>query len=175
MPSAASSGCAFAPDFFTEWHTAALRRGHVSHALAMGPPLNPTLHRSGVSMFGISDFSAFVVAILLFLLIPGPGNLALITSTGKGGIRAGMAACAGVLAADQVLIWMAVAGVAALLASYPTAFHAVQWLGAAYLGWLGFRMLTAKPGDKPVLHIEPRHYFRQAGLITLMNPKSLGF
>lgn len=114
-------------------------------------------------MFGISDFSAFVVAILLFLLIPGPGNLALITSTGKGGIRAGMAACAGVLAADQVLIWMAVAGVAALLASYPTAFHAVQWLGAAYLGWLGFRMLTAKPGDKPVLHIEPRHYFRQAG------------
>ena len=126
-------------------------------------------------MFGISDFSAFVVAILLFLLIPGPGNLALITSTGKGGIRAGMAACAGVLAADQVLIWMAVAGVAVLLASYPTAFHAVQWLGAAYLGWLGFRMLTAKPGDKPVLHIEPRHYFRQAGLITLMNPKSIVF
>ena len=126
-------------------------------------------------MFGISDFSAFVVAILLFLLIPGPGNLALITSTGKGGILAGMAACAGVLAADQALIWMAVAGVAALLASYPTAFHAVQWLGAAYLGWLGFRMLTAKPGDKPVLHIEPRHYFRQAGLITLMNPKSIVF
>ncbi|WP_428148383.1 LysE family translocator [Delftia acidovorans] len=126
-------------------------------------------------MFGISDFSAFVVAILLFLLIPGPGNLALITSTGKGGTRAGMAACAGVLAADQVLIWMAVAGVAALLASYPTAFHAVQWLGAAYLGWLGFRMLTAKPGNKPVLHIEPRHYFRQAGLITLMNPKSIVF
>ena len=110
-----------------------------------------------------------------FLLIPGPGNLALITSTGKGGTRAGMAACAGVLAADQVLIWMAVAGVAALLASYPTAFHAVQWLGAAYLGWLGFRMLTAKPGNKPVLHIEPRHYFRQAGLITLMNPKSIVF
>ena len=126
-------------------------------------------------MFGISDFSAFVVAILLFLLIPGPGNLALITSTGKGGIRAGMAACAGVLVADQVLIWMAVAGVAALLASYPAAFHAVQWLGAAYLGWLGFRMLTARPGDKPVLHIEPRHYFRQAGLITLMNPKAIVF
>ncbi|MCG2606285.1 MAG: LysE family transporter [Achromobacter sp.] len=47
--------------------------------------------------------------------------------------------------------------------------------GAAYLGWLGFRMLTARPGDKPVLHIEPRHYFRQAGLITLMNPKSIVF
>ncbi|MDR0226523.1 MAG: LysE family transporter [Burkholderiaceae bacterium] len=126
-------------------------------------------------MFGISDFTAFVVAILLFLLIPGPGNLALITSTGKGGIRAGMAACMGVLAADQVLIWMAVAGVATLLAANPAAFHAVQWLGAAYLGWLGLKMLTAKPGSKPVLNIEPRHYFRQAGLITLMNPKSIVF
>src|SRR5256885_12369444 len=103
-------------------------------------------------MFGISDFSAFVVAILLFLLIPGPGNLALITSTGKGGIRAGMAACAGVLAADQVLIWMAVAGGAALLASYPPALHALPWLGAAHPGWAGFRMLTAQPRGKALLH-----------------------
>ena len=34
-------------------------------------------------MFGISDYGAFVVAVILFLMIPGPGNLALITSTGK--------------------------------------------------------------------------------------------
>ncbi len=87
-------------------------------------------------MFGIADYGAFVAAIVLFLAIPGPGNLALITSTGKGGVRAGMAACMGVIAADQVLMWMAVAGVAGLLAAYPAAFHAVQWLGAVYLaGW----------------------------------------
>ena len=36
-------------------------------------------------MFGIADYGAFVAAIILFLAIPGPGNLALITSTGKGG------------------------------------------------------------------------------------------
>ncbi len=64
---------------------------------------------------------------------------------------------------------------AALLATYPTAFAAVQWLGAGYLAWLGFKMLTAKPGAKPVLHIEPRHYFKQAGLITLLNPKAIVF
>ena len=63
------------------------------------------------------------------------------------------------IAGDQVLMWAAVAGVAALLAAYPAAFHAVQWLGAAYLAWLGFRMLLAKPGAAPVLNIEPRHYF----------------
>ena len=126
-------------------------------------------------MLGVADYGAFVAAILIFLLIPGPGNLALITSTGKGGIAGGLAATFGVIAGDQVLMWAAVAGVAALLAAYPAAFHAVQWLGAAYLAWLGFRMLLAKAGDAPVLHIEPRHYFKQAALITLLNPKAIVF
>ena len=92
-------------------------------------------------MFGIADYGAFVIAIIVFLLIPGPGNLALITSTSKGGIRGGLAATGGLMVGDQVLIWMSVAGIAALLAAYPTAFHVVQWLGAGYLAWLGLRML----------------------------------
>lgn len=126
-------------------------------------------------MFGISDYGAFVAAVTVFLLIPGPGNLALITSTGKGGWSAGMACCLGVMAADQVLMWLAVAGVAALLAAYPAAFHAVQWVGAAYLAWLGYKLLTAKPGDAPAIQIQPRKYFQQGGLITLMNPKAIVF
>jgi leucine efflux protein len=126
-------------------------------------------------MFGVADYGAFVAAIILFLAIPGPGNLALITSTTKGGVRGGLAATFGVIAGDQVLMWAAVAGVAALLLTYPAAFHAVQWLGAAYLAWLGARMLLAKPGAKPVLQIQPHHYFRQAALITLLNPKAIVF
>ncbi|MBK9198752.1 LysE family transporter [Candidatus Skiveiella danica] len=126
-------------------------------------------------MFGISDYGAFVAAMIVFLLIPGPGNLALITSTSKGGVSGGMGATLGVIAGDQVLMWMAVAGVAALLATYPTAFAAVQWLGAIYLAWLGFKMLVAKPGSAPVLHIKPSHYFQQAFAITLLNPKAIVF
>lgn len=126
-------------------------------------------------MFGIADYGAFVIAIIVFLAIPGPGNLALITSTGKGGIRGGLGATFGVIAGDQVLMWMAVAGVAALLAAYPVAFSAVQWLGAAYLAWLGWKMLTAKPGAAPVLNIKPRQFFRQALAITLLNPKAIVF
>lgn len=126
-------------------------------------------------MFGVADYGAFVAAIILFLAIPGPGNLALITSTSKGGIRGGLAATLGVIAGDQVLLWAAVAGVAAVLAAYPPAFYAVQWLGAAYLAWLGFRMVTAKPGSQPVINIQPRQYLRQAGLITLLNPKAIVF
>ena len=126
-------------------------------------------------MFGIADYGAFVAAIVLFLAIPGPGNLALITSTGKGGLRGGLAATLGVMAGDQVLMWAAVAGVAALLTAYPAAFAAVQWLGAAYLAWLGWKMLTAKPGDAPVLNIRPKQYFQQAFTITLLNPKAIVF
>ena len=126
-------------------------------------------------MFGIADYGAFVAAIVLFLAIPGPGNLALITSTGKGGIRGGLAATMGVIAGDQVLMWLAVAGVAALLAATPAAFSMVQWVGAAYLAWLGWKMLTAKPGDAPVLNIRPRQYFQQAATITLLNPKAIVF
>ena len=125
--------------------------------------------------FGIADYPAFVIAILIFLLIPGPGNLALVTSTGKGGIRGGLAAGVGIILGDQVLLWLAVAGVATVLTAYPPAFVAVQWLGAAYLAWLGWRMLSAKPGAPPVLNIKPGHYLRQAMGITLLNPKAIVF
>lgn len=127
------------------------------------------------SFVGVADYGAFVVAIIVFLLIPGPGNLALITSTSKGGISGGLGATLGVIAGDQVLLWAAVAGVSAVMAAYPTAFHAVQWMGAIYLTWLGIKMLIAKPGDAPILQIKPRHYFRQALLITLLNPKAIVF
>ena len=126
-------------------------------------------------MLGVTDYGTFVVSIIVFLLIPGPGNLALVLSTSKGGFRGGLAATAGVILGDQVLMWLAVAGVAALLAAYPAAFHVVQWVGAGYLAWLGGFMLTAKPGAAPVLNIRPRQFLRQAFFITLLNPKAILF
>lgn len=127
------------------------------------------------SVVGITDYGAFVAAIIIFLAIPGPGNLALITSTGKGGIPGGLGATFGVIVGDQVLLWAAVAGVSALMLAYPAAFHAVQWMGAAYLAWMGLKMLVAKPGDLPIVQIKPHHYFRQALAITLLNPKAIVF
>jgi leucine efflux protein len=125
--------------------------------------------------FGISDYGAFVATIVLFLAIPGPGNLALITSTSKGGVAGGLMATWGVILGDQVLMWLAVAGVAALLTTYPTAFSVVQYLGAVYLVWLGWKMLSAAPGAAPVVNIRPSQYLQQALIITLFNPKALVF
>jgi leucine efflux protein len=126
-------------------------------------------------MFGIADYGAFVVAIIVFLAIPGPGNLALLTATGKGGVRSGMAATLGVIAGDQVLLWLAVAGLSALLINYPSLYGSIQWAGAAYLIGLGYSLFNAKPGDAPVLDMKPDHYFRQALFITVLNPKAIVF
>jgi threonine/homoserine/homoserine lactone efflux protein len=126
-------------------------------------------------MLGISDYAAFCAAILVFLALPGPGTFALLTSTSKGGFRAGAAATLGLILGDQLLLWSAVAGVAALLAAHPVAFKAVQYLGAAYLAWVGFRLLFPKPGATSPIEIQPRRYARQAFLITLLNPKAIIF
>jgi leucine efflux protein len=126
-------------------------------------------------MYGISDYPAFVLAILVFLAIPGPGNLALLVSTAKGGVRGGLASTLGIMAGDQVLIWLAVMGVAALLTAWPAVFAAVQWLGALYLAVLGWTMIRTPQGAAPVLDIPAGQYFRQSCLITLFNPKAIVF
>jgi threonine/homoserine/homoserine lactone efflux protein len=128
-----------------------------------------------MTVFGISDYGTYCVAIVVFLALPGPGTFCLLTSTAKGGFRAGAAATVGVILGDQVLLWLAVAGVSALLASHPTAFKAVQWAGALYLAWIGIRLLRYKEGDASPIRIEPRQYLRQAAVITLLNPKAIVF
>jgi leucine efflux protein len=129
----------------------------------------------GVADLGVADYGAFVVAVIVFLAIPGVGNLAIITSTSKGRIIGGLAATLGVIAGDQVLMWLAVAGVAALLMANPGWFELVQYIGALYLAYLGVRMMLARPGDAPILNMEPRRFFQQSMLITLLNPKAIVF
>ena len=126
-------------------------------------------------MFGIADYPAFCAAVLVFLALPGPGTFALLTSTAKGGLRAGAAAVGGVIVGDQLLMWLAVAGVAALLAAHPLWFQGVQYAGAAYLAWIGLRLIFAAPGTSSPVRIEPRHYARQAFVITVLNPKAIVF
>lgn len=124
---------------------------------------------------GITDYAAFCAAVLVFLMIPGPGTFTVITSTAQGGPRAAAAASAGIILGDQVLLWLAVAGVAALLAAHPAVFEVVRWAGAAYLGWIGLKLLRAKDGGGPPIRIQPRDYARQGMLITLLNPKAIMF
>ena len=126
-------------------------------------------------MLGIDDFPAFVAAVLVFLMLPGPGTLALLTATAKGGFRAGALATTGLIVGDQVLLWLAVAGIAALLQAHPLVFRGMQYAGAAYLAYLGLRLILSRPKSAPPPAMHDRRYLRQALLITLLNPKAIVF
>ncbi len=128
---------------------------------------------------GITSYPAFCVAVLLFLALPGPGTLTLLSSTSQGGLRAGVAATMGIIVGDQLLLWLAAAGLAAVLTRYPLAFALLQGLGAAYLIWLGFglvraRKAPAETAEASTSSATPRHAQR-AFLITVLNPKAIFF
>ena len=127
---------------------------------------------------GIQDLWTFLVAVLVFLALPGPGTFTLLTATGRGGVRGGYTALAGLLVGDQILMWLALAGVAALLKANPLVFHAVQYLGAAYLVWVGISLLRTpkhEGGDAGPIRMQPGRYFQQAILVSLLNPKAILF
>ena len=128
-------------------------------------------------MLGISDYWAFVAAVLVFLALPGPGTFALLTATAKGGLRAGAAATFGVIAGDQVLMWLAAIGVAAMLQANdsPVQGAAVRGRGVPGLDRPS-KLLLARAGGPPTRsRLKPGHFARQAFLITLMNPKAIVF
>jgi threonine/homoserine/homoserine lactone efflux protein len=99
-------------------------------------------------MLGIADYGAFCAAILVFLALPGPRHLCLAHLHRQGRLSRGAAATLGVILGDQVLLWLAVAGVAALLAANPLLFQGVQYSGAAYLAWIGLKLIFAQPGSR---------------------------
>ncbi len=126
-------------------------------------------------MLGISDYPAFVGAVIIFLAIPGPGNLALLAATAHGGRKGGVGATFGVMAGDQVLMWAAVAGLAAVLQASAIWFNALQWAGALYLVYLAVQMIRAKSEDAPLMDMSSGRFFRQTFFITLLNPKAIVF
>lgn len=90
----------------------------------------------------------FIAAGWLLNLTPGPDVLYIVSNALKSGIRAGIVAGLGITAGCFVHIFAAAIGVGALLATSATAFTVLKWAGAAYLMWMGVRMLLSRPaGD----------------------------
>jgi leucine efflux protein len=127
-------------------------------------------------MSGITDYPAFCLAVLIFLMLPGPGTFAVLTSAAKGRIAGGFASLAGIMLGDWLLMAAAMLGVATLLQAHPLVFKGVQWLGIAYLVWVGAQLLFARENTHAtLLPITNRRFFRQTFLITLINPKAIVF
>ncbi|MBC7711506.1 MAG: LysE family translocator [Rhizobacter sp.] len=134
-------------------------------------------------MTGINDLWALVTATLIFLAIPGPGTIKIFASMAEpnGGPRAGFWSTLGLMAGDAVWIVLALSGVAALAAAYPRAFDLLRYAGAAYLAWIGYTLIRHSKlamGEGVVSTEAGRgawQWFREAALVSLANPKVIGF
>jgi len=95
-------------------------------------------------MLGIHDYGLFIVSGILLALAPGQDTMYIIGRSLSGGLRSGVASALGINVGCIIHTLMAAAGLSILLASSPAAFTAVKLCGAAYLVFLGGRMLFAK-------------------------------
>ena len=86
----------------------------------------------------------FVAAGWLLNLTPGPDVLYIVSSALRGGVRAGIVAALGITAGCFVHIAAAAVGVSAVLMASSTAFTVLKWVGAAYLLYVGLRLLFSK-------------------------------
>ena len=122
----------------------------------------------------------FIAAGWLLNLTPGPDVLYIVTNSLRSGARAGVVAGLGITAGCFVHIFAAALGVSAMLATSATAFTVLKYLGAAYLLWMGLKILLARaPQAAPDLIAaaaaeKPRSLkaiFRGGFLTNVLNPK----
>jgi leucine efflux protein len=131
-----------------------------------------------MNMFGIQNYPTFVAAIVAFQIVPGPGTLTILSATAQGGVRSGMEAVLGTLTGDLLFMLGAVLGLAAILASHPAVLSSLQWLGVAYLCWLGLKLLR-KPVEEDEANATRAQVrwacFGRAFAVCLTNPKAIMF
>ena len=95
-------------------------------------------------MFGIENYLGFILAAILLNLTPGTDSMYIITRSISQGQTAGFYSVLGITSGILVHTLLAALGLSVLLANSPTAFMIVKYIGASYLCYLGFKMLTSK-------------------------------
>ena len=118
---------------------------------------------------------AFCMASVALAIVPGPTVTVIIANSLRYGARAGFMNVAGTQAG--AVIWLAIAalGLQALIAVMGVWFDALRYAGAAYLIWLGIKLLRSK-GDLAVASDRARpkgSFFLQGFVVILSNPKML--
>jgi len=118
-------------------------------------------------------FLTFLVAAFALNIAPGPDMLYVIGRSVGQGRRAGIVSALGVFVGCWVHILAAAFGIAALLRSSPMAFNVVRYAGAAYLIYLGLKMLAQRT-DLTSQQLKTESLgaiFRQGVITNVLNPK----
>jgi threonine/homoserine/homoserine lactone efflux protein len=123
----------------------------------------------------------FAVVALVGIATPGPTVLLALTNGSRYGIRASCFGMIGAVLSDFVLITAVALGLGALLAASEFWFSVVKWIGAAYLAYLGIRLLRSKGSFEMeenatvVNSVSRRKIFLRSFLVAVTNPKGYLF
>src|ERR1700738_1352567 len=118
----------------------------------------------------------FLAAALLLALTPRPGHFYVLARPLAGGRREGIHSSLGTFIGGLFHVFAAALGVSAILAASALAFHTVKYAGAAYLVWLGIRMIRTRNAEMPAqTAAAAQGSFRQGILTEALNPKTALF
>ncbi len=124
------------------------------------------------------SFVAFLLTALVLAITPGPGIAYVVARTVAGGRTEGLASCLGTGLGGMFHVLAAALGLSLLVAQSALAFSLVKYLGAAYLVYLGVRMLVRKDtvvGDSPVAAQGMRKAFLEGIVVEALNVKTALF
>ncbi|MBC5791093.1 leucine efflux protein LeuE [Providencia sp. JUb39] len=131
---------------------------------------------------GVLNFWTYLAGLVLIIIVPGPNSLYVLKSSTSCGTNAGYRAAIGVFTGDAILIFLSFIGVASVIKASPTLFTIVRYLGAAYLLYLGCKILYATFWQKKSLsagveqiEVRKENYFTRALVLSLTNPKAILF
>ena len=132
----------------------------------------------------LSTLLVFSLVALVAIATPGPTVLLALANGSRYGVRRSLPGMLGAVASDFVLVGAVALGLGALLAASEAWFAALKWLGAAYLAWLGLRLLRSDGGigqaaGQPAQDTAPSStawtLFRRCFLVAVTNPKGYLF
>lgn len=132
-------------------------------------------------MFGITHFGFFVLAVFLLNVTPGPDTAYIVGRSVAQGRGAGLMSALGISAGCCVHALACAFGLTALLAASAAAFTVIKLVGAAYLIYLGVRMIITKqaaaPSDTAAAQAAKplRQLFMQGFWTNVLNPKVVLF
>jgi threonine/homoserine/homoserine lactone efflux protein len=133
-------------------------------------------------MIHATQFFLFLSAAVLLAIAPGPGMLYVLARTLAGGKREGILSTLGTFFGGMIHVFAAAAGISVILAKSASAFAVVKYAGAAYLCYLGLRMILDAQKREASLSKElppraflPRSAFWQGVTTEVLNPKTALF
>jgi threonine/homoserine/homoserine lactone efflux protein len=127
-------------------------------------------------MFDAHRLLLFFVPALLLAITPGPGIFYVLARSLAGGKREGIHSSLGTFVGGFFHVFAAALGLSAILAASAVAFHTVKYAGAAYLVWLGVRMIRTRNAEMIAQVPGPSNgAFRQGILTEVLNPKTALF